>query len=64
MLKSVVAHLQSHKYRSLRLLVATFKRTQHRWPTTPTIVGCYITLLQAVGNCCTKFENGQAFTYM
>ena len=42
MLKSVVAHLQSHKYRSLRLLVATFKRTQHCWPTTPNIVGCYI----------------------
>ena len=43
------------------------KRTQHCWPATPNIVGCYMLcpfahcymLLRAVGSCCAKFETSQ-----
>ena len=49
---------------------ASCKQTQHCWPTTPNIVGCYMcvclqTLLQVVASCCVllgvvaQFETGQ-----
>ena len=37
----------------------TLKRTQHCWPITPNIVGCY--MLRVVESCCRKFKTGQAF---
>ena len=39
---------------------APCKRTQHCWPTTPNILGCYM-LLDVVACCCAKFETGQTF---
>ena len=49
-------------------LIAPCKRTQHCWPTTPNIVGCY--MLRPFAHpvaccsmlcCCAKFETGQTF---
>ena len=42
------------------------KRTQHCWPTTPNIVGCYMLrpFAHPVECCCAKFEIGQTFRYV
>ena len=42
---------------------APCKRTEHCWPTTPNIVGCYMLrpFVRPVGCCCAKFETGQTF---
>ena len=66
------AHLIIHKARTMEPLgiKAPCKRTQHCWPTTPNIVGCYMLrpfahpvaccwMLLRV--CCAKFEAGQTF---
>ena len=44
-------------------LLAPCKRTQHCWPTTPNIVGCYMlrSFAHPVACCCAKFETGQTF---
>ena len=39
---------------------APCKRTQHCWPTTPNIVGCYM-LVHVVAFCCAKFKTGKIF---
>ena len=53
---------------------APCKPTQHCWPTTPNIVGCYTLrpfahpphciLFRVVGSCCTKSETGHTFSYV
>ena len=42
---------------------APCKRTQHCWPTTSNIVGCYMLrpFAHPVACCCAKFETGQTF---
>ena len=52
---------------------APCKRTQHCWPTTPNILGCYMLrpvctpccmLLRVVGKCCAKFKTGQTLNHV
>ena len=53
-------------YYLIFILLIPCKRTQHCWPTTPNIVGCYMSRLFAltVACCCAKFETVQTFSYV
>ena len=50
---------------------ALWKRTQHSWPSSPNIVGCYmlcpfahpVACCSEVGSYCAKFETSQTFSY-
>ena len=62
-------HTSKQRQVSASLSKALCKCTQHCWPTTPNIVGCYMLrllhiLLHVVGTCCTMFENSKIFSYV